>query len=271
MPGLIRFFHQHPLSTHFLAGLISAAILLPVIWTLLQMRETQPASTVNTTPVETTHNANQFRIHQETPDNPLVEHLAIDHDSVQTMRTAINIPHDAMQLNHFTTPFLGTPVEGGRISSTFQPDRRHPILGIIRPHRGIDYAAPYGTPVRATASGTVIRASRKGSYGHTVILQHGDRISTLYAHLSQYRKNLIPGEQIRQGEVIGYVGSSGLATGPHLHYELRIDGSHHDPILAKNALNNSTPELPLMVQQDTSERSFFRQRSFTQASDRTVF
>ncbi|WP_409523732.1 M23 family metallopeptidase [Nitrincola sp. MINF-07-Sa-05] len=271
MPGLIRFFHQHPLSTHFLAGLISAAILLPVIWTLLQMREAQPASTVNITPVETTHTANQFRIHQEITDNPLVEHLAIDHASVHAMRAAINIPHDAMQLNRSTTPFLATPVEGGRISSTFQPDRRHPILGIIRPHRGVDYAAPYGTPIRATANGTVIRASRKGGYGHTVILQHGDNITTLYAHLSQYRKDLRLGEKIHQGEVIGYVGSSGLATGPHLHYELRIDGSHHDPIMAKNILNNSASASPLMVQQDTSERSFFRQRSFTQTSDRTVF
>lgn len=269
MLGLIRSFYQHPRSTHFLAGLVSATILTPVIWTLaLLSPPTTPASSTTIEQPQTTH---QFHIYQNTPDTPLIEHLALDSGMDSRARTATQPLDDVIQPNYSTPLFLSAPVEGSHITSRFQPDRRHPILGIIRPHKGVDYAAPQGTPVRATATGTVVHASRKGGYGHTVILQHGDRYSTLYAHLSQYRNGLSVGDQIFQGDVIGFVGSTGLATGPHLHYELRIDGMQRDPILAKHKLNSTAAELPIVVLKDDIERSFFRHRPFAQTVDRTLF
>lgn len=126
--------------------------------------------------------------------------------------------------------FLRTPVAFSRISSRFSLGRKHPVLNKIRAHKGVDYAAPTGTPVRATGSGKVILAGTKGGYGRTVILQHGTRYSTLYAHLSRYAKGMHNGARVQQGEVIGYVGSSGLATGPHLHYEFRVSGVHRNPL-----------------------------------------
>ena len=97
----------------------------------------------------------------------------------------------------------------------------------------MDYAAPYGTPVKATGDGKVVFAGRKGGYGRVIILQHGSRYSTLYAHLSRYARGVRAGRRVRQGQVIGYVGQSGLATGPHLHYEFRINGVHRNPLTVK--------------------------------------
>src|SRR5690606_6438800 len=112
--------------------------------------------------------------------------------------------------------------------SNFDLKRRHPILNTIRAHRGVDYAAPTGTPVRAAGDGKVIFRGTKGGYGHAVVLQHGGNITTLYAHLSRFAKPKV-GNRVRQGEVIGYVGKSGLATGPHLHYEYQVNGVHRNP------------------------------------------
>jgi murein DD-endopeptidase MepM/ murein hydrolase activator NlpD len=126
--------------------------------------------------------------------------------------------------------FLRTPVEFSRISSGFNPNRRHPVLNTIRAHRGVDYAAPTGTPVRATGNGRVVFRGNKGGYGRTVVLEHGSRYRTLYAHLNGYARGLQAGQRVRQGQIIGYVGMSGLATGPHLHYEFQIDGVHRDPL-----------------------------------------
>ncbi len=126
--------------------------------------------------------------------------------------------------------FSRNPVDAARISSRFSLRRWHPVLHRFRAHKGVDYAAPRGTPVHATADGTVVHKGRKGGYGNTVILKHGKHHTTLYAHLSRYAKGLKVGKRVRQGEVIGYVGSSGLATGPHLHYEFRVDGRHKDPL-----------------------------------------
>lgn len=129
--------------------------------------------------------------------------------------------------------FLRTPVDYTRVSSRFNPGRMHPVLNRIRAHNGVDYAAPTGTPVRSTGDGRVVLRGSHGGYGHTVIIQHGSRYSTLYAHLSRFASGLKQGDRVRQGQVIGYVGSSGLATGPHLHYEFRIDDRHHDPLTVK--------------------------------------
>lgn len=126
--------------------------------------------------------------------------------------------------------FIRTPVQFARISSHFNLKRKHPILHKIRAHRGVDYAAPTGTPVKATGQGKIIFAGNKGGYGRTLIVQHGPKYTTLYAHLSGFAKGLRNGHAIRQGQIIGYVGSSGLASGPHLHYEFRINGVHHNPL-----------------------------------------
>ncbi len=129
--------------------------------------------------------------------------------------------------------FLRTPVEFSRISSRFSLGRKHPILNRIRAHKGVDYAASRGTPIKATGNGKIVHRGKKGGYGNTIIIQHGTRYSTLYAHMSKYRGGLRKGSRVKQGQTIGYVGSSGLATGPHLHYEFRVDGTHRDPLRVK--------------------------------------
>ncbi|MDE1463192.1 peptidoglycan DD-metalloendopeptidase family protein [Spartinivicinus poritis] len=129
--------------------------------------------------------------------------------------------------------FIRTPVAFSRISSRFNPGRRHPILNKIRSHKGVDYAAPTGTPIKASGDGKVYFAGRKGGYGRAVILQHGQRYKTLYGHMSRIKKGIRNGTRVKQGQVIGYVGQSGLATGPHLHYEFRVNGVHKNPLTVK--------------------------------------
>ncbi len=129
--------------------------------------------------------------------------------------------------------FLRTPVNFTRISSRFNLKRKHPVLNRIRAHRGVDYAAPRGTPIKATGDGVVSHAGRKGGYGKTVILKHGGKYSTVYAHLNNYAKGVRSGKRVKQGQTIGYVGSTGLATGPHLHYEFRVHGVHQNPLTVK--------------------------------------
>jgi len=124
--------------------------------------------------------------------------------------------------------FLRAPVEYTRITSGFGP-RRHPELHRMRNHNGVDYAAPTGTPIRATGDGRITLRGWRGGYGRTVVIQHGERYSTLYAHLAGFRQGRGVGARVEQGDIIGYVGSSGLATGPHIHYEFRIDGRHRNP------------------------------------------
>jgi murein DD-endopeptidase MepM/ murein hydrolase activator NlpD len=125
--------------------------------------------------------------------------------------------------------FLRTPVEFSRISSRFNPRRHHPILNLIRGHMGTDYAAPTGTPVRAASDGHISFKGRKGGYGNALMVAHSRGVSTLYGHLSRFAKGIGNGTRVRQGEVIGYVGMTGLATGPHLHYEYLQNGVHKDP------------------------------------------
>ncbi len=125
--------------------------------------------------------------------------------------------------------FLRAPLNFTRISSHFG-QRNHPVMHRLREHKGTDYSAPLGTPVQATGDGKVIFMGTRGGYGKVVELQHGSRYSTLYAHLSRFPKGFRAGKEVRQGEVIGYVGRTGLATGHHLHYEFRIDGIHRNPL-----------------------------------------
>jgi murein DD-endopeptidase MepM/ murein hydrolase activator NlpD len=126
--------------------------------------------------------------------------------------------------------FLRTPVKFSRISSRFTRGRMHPVLQRMRAHKGVDYAAPRGTPIKAAGHGRVASSGRKGGYGKTVVLQHGGTYTTLYAHLSRIHPRAKAGKRVKQGEIIGYVGTTGLATGPHLHYEFRVRGVHKDPL-----------------------------------------
>ncbi|SDT02232.1 peptidoglycan DD-metalloendopeptidase family protein [Pseudomonas oryzae] len=129
--------------------------------------------------------------------------------------------------------FIRTPVDFARISSRFSSGRLHPVLNKIRAHKGVDYAAPRGTPIKATGDGKVILAGRKGGYGNTIIIQHGQRYRTLYGHLNGFAKGIRSGSQVKQGQLIGYIGTTGLSTGPHLHYEFQVNGVHVDPLSQK--------------------------------------
>jgi murein DD-endopeptidase MepM/ murein hydrolase activator NlpD len=139
--------------------------------------------------------------------------------------------------SHYYTPdgrslhkaFLRTPVEFTRVSSRFSSARFHPILNRIRAHKGVDYAAPIGTPVRAAGDGRIRFAGLKGGYGNLVEIEHSKSIVTVYGHLSRFARGTRVGAHVTQGEVIAYVGMTGLATGPHLHYEYRVNGVFMNP------------------------------------------
>ncbi len=155
-----------------------------------------------------------------------------DGRSIQAIRFV-----DDQQRSEYFTPtgdsvrkaFIRAPVDFTRISSSFNPRRKHPILNKIRAHRGVDYAAPRGTPVKASGDGKVIFRGTKSGYGKTVILQHGGNITTLYAHMSSFVLKVGIGSRVRQGQAIGFVGMTGLATADHLHYEYRLNGVHRNP------------------------------------------
>lgn len=146
--------------------------------------------------------------------------------------------------------FLRTPVAFTRISSRFGM-RKHPILNRMRAHNGVDYAAPIGTPVRASGDGKIDFVGWKGGYGRVVILRHGRHYSTVYGHLSRFAHGLRAGATVKQGQVIAFVGRSGLATGPHLHYEFRVDGVHRNPLTV--ALPSAQP-LPRSHMSDFQSR-----------------
>ena len=130
-------------------------------------------------------------------------------------------------------PFLRSPLQYTRISSRFTYRRRHPILRVVRPGLGVDFAAPSGTPVRASADGAVIFKGRNGGFGNFVKLRHANRYETWYGHLRSYARGLRTGQRVRQGQVIGYVGSTGLSTGPHLDYRMRHRGRMINPLQAR--------------------------------------
>jgi murein DD-endopeptidase MepM/ murein hydrolase activator NlpD len=129
--------------------------------------------------------------------------------------------------------FVRAPLDFTRVSSNFNRARRHPILNTLRAHQGVDYSAPTGTVIKAAGEGRVSFAGLKGGYGKVVVLEHGRGISTLYGHLSRFAPATRNGQRVKQGATIGYVGSSGAATGPHLHYEYRVNGVHQNPRTVK--------------------------------------
>ncbi|MEF8833779.1 MAG: peptidoglycan DD-metalloendopeptidase family protein [Halofilum sp. (in: g-proteobacteria)] len=145
--------------------------------------------------------------------------------------------------------FLRTPVEFSRISSRFGK-RYHPVLGRMRNHHGVDYAARTGTPIRSTGDGRIVQRGRNGGYGNFILIRHGSRYSTAYAHMSRFASGQPVGTRVQQGEVIGYVGTTGRSTGPHLHYEFRVNGRHKDPL---------TMEFPSVEPIPSGERERFRE------------
>ena len=161
---------------------------------------------------------------------------------------------------HYYTPdgrsmhkaFLRAPLEFTRVSSGFNSARKHPILNLIRAHKGVDYAAPTGTPVKAAGDGRVAWAGPKGGYGNVVIIEHSRSITTVYGHLSRFAKGTRVGQHVSQGTVIAYVGMTGLATGPHLHYEYRVNGVFKNP---------QTVSLPDAQPIDSSWRADFEART----------
>jgi murein DD-endopeptidase MepM/ murein hydrolase activator NlpD len=124
---------------------------------------------------------------------------------------------------------MRNPVRGGRFTSGFG-DRRHPLLKYMRMHNGVDWAAPTGTPIAAAGDGTVEQVGGRGGYGNYVRLRHANGFSTAYGHMSRYAAGVAPGVTVKQGQIIGYVGSTGLSTGPHLHFEVLVNNSYVNPM-----------------------------------------
>lgn len=143
-----------------------------------------------------------------------------------------NIGYYNQDYRNLRKAFLRNPVDYVRITSKFKPKRFHPVLKKWRAHRGVDYAGPVGTPIRSTGDGQIIKRGWSKSYGRVIYVRHAGKYVTVYAHMSRYGK-FKKGQWVRQGQVIGYIGSSGLATGPHLHYEFRKKGRHVDPLREK--------------------------------------
>lgn len=141
--------------------------------------------------------------------------------------------------------FIRTPVDFTRISSKFNPNRLHPIFKTSRPHRGVDYAAATGTPVKAAGDGKISFAGKQNGYGNVVIIDHGRGYQTLYAHLNGFARSTKRGARVQQGTTIAYVGQTGWATGPHLHYEFRINGTHKNPVTVKLPNDDPMPKADL--------------------------
>lgn len=150
---------------------------------------------------------------------------------------AIYFEKDAQHGDYYTPEgksvrkaFLRSPIEYSRVSSGYSNSRYHPVLNKWRSHKGVDFAAPLGTKVKATADGVIEKVGRQGGYGNVIKINHQGRYTTVYGHLSRFANNLHKGKRVSQGEVIGYVGKTGLATGPHLHYEFKINGKNQNPL-----------------------------------------
>ena len=172
----------------------------------------------------------------------LLATVTVNHKTYQAVRYTDSTGHTGYYTPSgealFKSLFLTAPLKYSRISDGFTLHRWHPILHIVRPHYGIDYAAPAGTPIHAIANGRVSFAGTEGGYGRAIVIRHDGRFQSLYAHLSKFA--IRPGQWVTQGEIIGYVGSSGLATGPHLHFGLYEYGKPVNPALVLPRLKAPT-------------------------------
>ena len=168
--------------------------------------------------------------------------------------------------------FLRAPVEFSRISSRFNMRRLHPVRKTVRPHRGIDYAAPIGTPILAAGDGRINTATRNRVNGRYIIINHGQQFVTKYLHLSKFARGIKAGNRVKQGQVIGYVGATGLATGPHLHYEFLVNGVHMNPRTvalpkAKSIAKDELPQFALATRQHMLLLTAFSQHKTTMAAE----
>lgn len=168
------------------------------------------------------------------------EVLAAEFVNSGKLYRAVRFAGDDGSVSYFTPDgkpmrkaFLRAPVDFTRVSSVFDANRLHPILNRIRGHMGTDYAAPSGTPIHAAGDGRVSFEGTRGGYGNAIVLLHNNSVSTLYGHMSRFAKNVRLGQHVNQGDIIGYVGMTGLATGPHLHYEYLMGGVHMNPQTVK--------------------------------------
>ena len=169
-----------------------------------------------------------------------------DDEAGELLYTSMTIDGDKRSFYRFRTPdgivdyydeqgnsakkfLMRNPVKGGRYTSGFG-ERRHPLLGIMRMHTGVDWAAPVGTPILAAADGTVELVGRKGGYGNYVRIRHPNGYSTAYGHMSRYADGVAPGVAVKQGQIIGYVGSTGFSTGPHCHFEILVNNNFVNPM-----------------------------------------
>ncbi|HEX5338911.1 MAG TPA: peptidoglycan DD-metalloendopeptidase family protein [Gallionella sp.] len=159
---------------------------------------------------------------------------------------AVYFQHDADHGDYYTPEgksirkaFLRSPIAFSRVSSGFSMSRFHPVLNQWRAHKGVDFAAPIGTPVKVTSDGVVNLVGKQNGYGNVIMVNHQGHFTTVYGHLSRYAKGLHQGQRVAQGEVIGYVGMTGMTSGPHLHYEFKVDGQQRDPM--RVALPNALP------------------------------
>jgi len=153
-----------------------------------------------------------------------------------------NLQYYDLDGNSVRKEFLKAPLRYSRISSGYTHHRKHPVLGIVRPHLGVDYAAPYGTPVNAAADGKIIFAGRRGGYGNLVIIAHGGAYQTYYGHLQTFSRNIRKGKHVNQGDIIGTVGATGLATGPHLDYRMLKNGNFINPLQHKSSPAPGIPD-----------------------------
>ena len=179
------------------------------------------------------------------------------------------------------TWFIRSPIPFGRVTSRFTMRRKHPIDGVVRPHLGVDLAAPRGTPVMATAEGRVEYIGRKGGFGKTVILQHHGGYKTYYGHLNGYKKGLKKGSTVQQKDIIGYVGSTGVSTGPHLDYRIKYNGAYRNPFgikfKAKTVLKDeelslflqSSADIAELFNTDTGEKTL-QVKNITLTEDHTI-
>ena len=168
--------------------------------------------------------------------------------------------------------FLRAPVEFSKISSRFNMRRLHPVRKTVRPHRGIDYAAPIGTPILAAGDGRINTATRNRANGRYIIINHGQQFVTKYLHLSKFARGIKAGKRVKQGQVIGYVGATGLVTGPHLHYEFLVNGVHMNPRTvalpkAKSIAKGEMPQFALATRQHMLLLTAFSQRMPTMAAE----
>lgn len=203
-----------------------------------------------------------------TSDDKFSHHGKILHASLNSMGTAHNIylysPSGAEEDSAFfledgqsvKSSLLKTPLDVARISSHFGYRKQHPVLGFGRMHKGVDFSASAGTPIYAAGDGVLQFMGWKAGYGKFVIIKHANNLSTAYAHASKFAKNMRIGSKIKQGQVIAYVGSTGHATGPHLHYEIRVNGTQVNPLKFK-----STPGIKLAGKQLTKFNIFKKKLS----------